>query len=108
MQAEPTVHYAEKYRGEDFATVASHGQLPGALDEHSRAIDEVAEELDQLRRVLGPLTQDVAVDGRGPGGVAVDPSPPASELTRRVRHMTDQLRDIRNAVQSTRAYLDLE
>lgn len=83
------------------------GEFPAALDEHQRMIEEVAEELALLRNRLAPITQDVETIGTATMVGGSDPSPPVSELTRRVRWMTEQLTVTRDGLRGARAYLDL-
>jgi len=86
--------------------VADPGQLPRALDAQQHSIELLSVAIDQLGRTLAPITADVS-EKAGPGAIAHDPSPPASQITRRVRQLTDEIDLLRDRVAAMRAYLDL-
>lgn len=85
--------------------VKDPGQLPRALDDHQAMLGACLEEMALLRRTLGPLMQESAIPLRG--DIDAQPEAPASELTRRMRGLTEDLRLLRDQLVETRVYLDL-
>lgn len=87
-------------------SMIEQGQLTVSVEALHRMINELGDEVDEMLRVLVPISQPaletVATPSRGD-----DPMPPASELTRAVREATDRINAQRDRLRTTRAYLDL-